>query len=95
MSWGPGDGACKIIKKLEQNYFKKVQRNVFKVPILYYKSRCKLYFIWVAEKPDFFFMKDRVKIILQSVFSWVYIENLIVLNKHKFDYPNSPFYELF
>lgn len=40
-------------------------------------------------------MKDRVKIILQSVFSWVYIENLIVLNKHKFDYPNSPFYELF
>lgn len=42
-----------------------------------------------------YFMNYRVKIILQRAFSWVYIENLIGLNKHKFDYPNRLFYELF
>ena len=48
----------------------------------------------ITEKPDFL-MNYSIKIILLSAFSWVYKEGLIVLNKHKFDYPNRWFYELF
>lgn len=39
------DGGGKNMRKLEQISFKKVQKNLFKIPVLYCKTRCDLYFI--------------------------------------------------
>lgn len=36
-------------------------------------------------------MNYEVEIILQSAFSWVYLENLIGLDKHKSEYPHRQF----